>query len=132
MSLGRKKIETRGWRTSYRGLLAIHAAKRKPTQLDLEVMRDTGIVWRPQCGLIVAVVDVIDCLPTEVVFDCYPTLRNPEEERFGNYAPHRFGIVTQALWPLPNPLPFKSRQGMLMDISGDLVGEICRQVGLLP
>jgi hypothetical protein len=42
-----------------------------------------------------------------------------EEGAFGNYAPGRFGLVCDNVFRLPRPVPFKSRQGKLLELSGD-------------
>lgn len=45
-----KRIETRGWSTSYRGPLAIHATKHVHTEPvgDWLAYRDVGGIWRLQ------------------------------------------------------------------------------------
>ncbi len=82
IALGVKTIETRGWKTDYRGPLAIHAAKRKPAD-QLKVgpwtcfpnwLHDpTRMMVQDDCGgfpsavtlplgAVVAVCDLTDCL----------------------------------------------------------------------
>jgi hypothetical protein len=86
---GVKRIETRSWSTSYRGALAIHAAKRRPPTLwpkvdedlplavDLVLMsrfwewtenvqdRNSGGAyrWQGPLGAVVATCDLVDVLP---------------------------------------------------------------------
>jgi hypothetical protein len=74
ISLGIKPYETRGWYTSYRGPLAIHAAKKLfdyrhyPADYYQEVCRQLSRAGCPcyalDYGKILCVVDVVDCVPT--------------------------------------------------------------------
>lgn len=55
MAIGAKKIETRSWATSYRGWLAIHAAKRwtaaeRDFASDRLCITALGGSWRPALG----------------------------------------------------------------------------------
>lgn len=49
-----------------------------------------------------------------------------QEAKFGDYSSGRFGWVTEALFRLPEPIPFKARQG-LFDLPSDVVEEIRKQ-----
>lgn len=85
MALGAKKIETRSWSTSYRGWLAIQAAKCWNADCQRWVCEDIFVealephygaghahdgLWLDEMkrslprGHIVAVVNLIDCLPS--------------------------------------------------------------------
>lgn len=92
-------------------------------------------------GKIIGVCELSDCLPTESrlglpgVFDDYPELdteiethpgaHQKMERSFGNYSPGRYGFVLRAPRQLHSPIPFKSRQGKLLDIGDpDLPGKI--------
>jgi hypothetical protein len=63
---GRKKFETRSWYTRYRGPLLIHAAKRNPD--SLLIYEFAALVGKDiclnHCGNAIAIVDLIDCIPT--------------------------------------------------------------------
>ncbi len=50
-----------------------------------------------------------------VVFDRYTKLDTPMERAFGNYQPGRYSLVTANMRRLRDPIPFKSRQGKLLD-----------------
>lgn len=72
--LGLKIYETRGWDTSYRGPLAIHAAKKTFREKDYdwnwfqEARKRLSLagmpLWRLPYGKIVGIVEVVDCVPT--------------------------------------------------------------------
>lgn len=81
IALGLKRYETRSWATSYRGKLAIHAAKRPMKHDELMLvskslpsshhdlmqqfwqasLHDTPTMKKIPLGAIVAIVDLVDC-----------------------------------------------------------------------
>ena len=88
---GRKRCETRGWPTSHRGLLLVHAAKAWNMGLAMyafaspfrEALQASGIVfaadedearraWGMPLGAVVGRVDVVDCIPTELCHQAEP------------------------------------------------------------
>lgn len=108
--IGIKQIETRHWSTDYRGLLAVHAAKR----LDADERRwwdrlhqgDARFPARPPLGAIVGVVELIDVQPTD---DLAARISDREHE-WGNYGRARFGWLARNHRALPEPIPFPGRQ----------------------
>ena len=74
ISLGIKKHETRGWKTDYRGPLAIHAAKKIFSYKDypipyyqevcLRLKRAGFPFYALDYGKVLCVVDLVDCVPT--------------------------------------------------------------------
>lgn len=97
---GYKTYETRSWTTSYRGQLAIHAAKRLPERGELAgqtdilaALKEIGIkaVGDLPFGCILCVAELVDVTPTG-----------------GNrYAWHLENISL-----LPEPIPATGRQGL--------------------
>lgn len=77
IALGLKIFETRGWDTSYRGPLAIHASKKTFREKDYdwnyfcEVKKRLSVagmpLWRLPYGKVVCIVDLVDCVPTAKV-----------------------------------------------------------------
>lgn len=138
MAIGAKRIETRSWQTSYRGWLAIHASKNGLAKAQLrECLADpffaealTGVELSPGC--IVSVVKLEDCCPMEDrgclfgVFQDYPDLDTPQERAFGDYHPDRWAWVTDSLFRLPTPIPYRAAQG-LCEVNADALAEIRRQ-----
>lgn len=138
IALGAKRIETRDWYTSYRGPLAIHAAKRciKGELLEYASCWE----WRGALGLIeghhrylweslpfgaiVAVCNLIDCAPTDAITVAQlDTRRRPThqlpgtiyewtERQMGNFAPGRFGWILDDIRPLPAPVAARGYQGL--------------------
>jgi activating signal cointegrator 1 len=138
MALGAKRIETRGWPTSYRGWLAIHASKGGLSKRNLADCLDDpafrlalgGEELSPGC--IVAVVRLVDCCPMEDrgclpgVFSDYPEMDTPQEREFGDFNEGRWAWVTERAFRLPKPIPFRGMQG-LVDVPGEVVRAIQEQ-----
>jgi len=135
MAMGEKRIETRSWschRSMKDQLLAIHASKRwtmeerdeakSLVEDGVELGFDPFYKAPPDLGAIVAVVRLIDCLPTsshalrDMVFAGDPDrtgkVFRPHERLLGNYEPGRFGWVTTDLVKLESPILYKGQQGI--------------------
>ena len=126
MRLGLKTVETRSWPTSYRGELAICAAKREPDWRWLELATAKGFFgsWEPlknrdwfHPGCVLCVVELFEyfdirqseLLREERLADAGIGER---EELFGNYGFGRYGWKTRNLAPLRKPVPVVGRQGL--------------------
>lgn len=147
---GAKKIETRGWATSYRGPLAIHAAKtlNRETYPDGDhdfvalcntepfrsALVDAGwahavfddLVPTPMAlprAAIVAVVVVDRC--TEMTEKGIAELAHlhPREHAFGFYEPGRYAWVLRDLHTLPAPVECRGGQ-KLWDVPTDVAERI--------
>jgi hypothetical protein len=118
-----KRFETRSWQTTYRGQLAIHAAKyippeakelclTAPFQKAFEVAcikydGDMPLSRILPCGVVLAITNMVDC--QEITVHNIP----PEPERnFGDYRPGRFMWHFQNTKPLPDPIPAVGRQSL--------------------
>ncbi len=121
MALQAKRIETRSWKTNYRGELVIHAAKGFPGDAkdfagSAGVRAVTGGWTASQFPLSrgLCVVRLIDCVRTEDVIDKYPVYftTHPQEEWFGNYDPGRFAWVTEFVRPLEDERIVKGSLGL--------------------
>lgn len=117
VALGAKRVETRSWSTSYRGPIAIHAAKRW-TKSE----RATWAAWRltwpdffraelvtPPLGVVVVVAELVDCVPTESLKASGGL--GEMEEAMGDYASGRYGWVLVRRRPI-RPLPMRGMQGL--------------------
>lgn len=142
LAIGAKTIETRHWSTDYRGEVVIHSAKGGLTQAELyrtcaeepflSVLKGAGILEAGMSprqvaaafprGKIIAVGNLVECHPTESeicvpgVFDERPDLDTEQEREFGDYSPGRYGLVFEDVSMLHENIPFKSRQGKLLDL----------------
>jgi hypothetical protein len=125
LAIGAKQIETRSWWTSYRGLLAIHAAKGYPpacrnlclSQPFLAALRRGGLfqfgVWHPSnndlpLGAVIAVARLVDCVPTSQIVDEI----SEQERAFGDYAPGRYAWLLSDVHALPVPIHATGRLGL--------------------
>lgn len=139
IALDAKRIETRHWHTSYRGPLAIHAAKRcnKSELRELQACNNWRGVFMPlvikaggsanlidllNFGNIVAIVEMYDCQPTENISGSmldYPHrpdgLSNDRydwtERQMGDFSIGRYGWMLRNVRALPRPIPYKGKQG---------------------
>lgn len=134
VAIGAKRIETRSWRTGYRGPLAI-SASAKQCKEGLKLMSDPqcysamqlcgasryfgGMTGHPY-GAVIAVCNLVDCLPMEAhvclpgIFDEYPELDTMRERAFGNFniidghsGRRRWAFVLEDVQPLVEPIPVK-------------------------
>lgn len=112
-----KGYETRHWPTPYRGLLAIHAAKKWTS--------DEKDTWRairerfgglpgmsiapetPPLGALLCVVKLVDVQPTWVV----RTQIQPPERAFGNYEHGRYAWKLEMVKKFDEPITWKGAQG---------------------
>lgn len=138
MAVGSKRIETRGWATDYRGLVAIHAAKR--VHKGEMASFHGSFLWRGALspvgsfasggpalwdllpfGAVIAVGSLVDCVPTDEVLpeDRFWSRRPPNvesdlldwrEDDLGDFSPGRFAWMFEDLHPLAVPVPFRGRQ----------------------
>lgn len=122
-----KHIETRSWRTSYRGPLAIHASKGFPTWAKetcgmppfFEMLTAAGLDLPYKgsevlpLGCILATCDLVACYPTEKagcvpgVFKQYPELDTVNERCFGDYSPGRWAWVLENVQYVSPVVPAK-------------------------
>jgi hypothetical protein len=117
-----KQLETRGWRTRHRGMLAIHAGMK----IDFEACRDPEIKAALErhgytdpstlpTGRVLCTCKLFDCVQMQRVDDAvtvpgYKLSR--KEKAFGNYAEGRFAFILANVRPLKNPVPAKGKLNM--------------------
>ncbi len=123
---GSKKVETRSWSTNYRGWLAIQAAKKYPLGFrELRAYHDAfhaALLNDPEplpTSKIVALVRLIDCIPTERVLRgaILPLMEHrvdpdSSEFKFGDYSPNRFAWMLGDLVRLKIPIECKGALGL--------------------
>lgn len=131
--LGAKKFETRHWSTTYRGVLLIHAAKRKMDSVAIDLVNCdefppmTGDLLKA-AGAIIGSVELVECWTIE---PCHLDQREKRRARplpagrellFGNYEPGRFAWELVNPRQFANPIPFTGRQGFF-NVPAELVAE---------
>lgn len=121
IALGEKQYETRGWKTSYRGELAIHAGAHVPKRDDFWMCQSN--VWRvlDQHGLssdvkklprsaVLCIVRLEDCIPAEVLKE--QRLVTGSERLFGNYIDGRYGWKLTMVEVFDQPIPASGKLGL--------------------
>jgi activating signal cointegrator 1 len=124
IALGAKRIETRSWSTSYRGLLAIHASGRTSREAAMSLRvpcirealtaggyhQGSGPASNP-CGLplgaVIAVVSLIDV--QRITLELVPA---EPERSFGDYTPGRFAWFIHDMRRLSEPVIAKGALGL--------------------
>src|SRR5574343_726699 len=107
---GAKKIETRSWRTKYRGPLAIHAALYFPP-----IARDFAstervlgrVPERLPFGAIIGTVNLYDVVPATEVAGSITAL----ERYYGDYAPWRWAWLLKDAIAFDAPVFLLGKQG---------------------
>lgn len=149
IAIGAKRIETRSWRTSYRGPIAIHASKGFPgwarDTCDEEpfysVLTRAGLLWPMgdetlthqareryltiPLSAIVAVAYLSDVDLAQRIDDAYLVRAGcpPHERDFGDYAPGRVGWLLGAVKRLSEPIPCTGARG-LWDVPADIARQL--------
>ena len=124
ITAGYKTVETRHWKTHYRGPILIHAAKTKTGLKDYEFMlhdfltnerfngieffRGMDIVRALPLGTIVAVAKLVDV--ATILPDLTKRL-SVQEKAWGNYDNLRYAWILEDVEPLA-PIPYRGRQGL--------------------
>lgn len=120
-----KAIETRPWRTSYRGPLAIHAAARVPPAVYADAFSDPAIsALRRAClpatlplGCVIGIVDLVECIPTSEI-----DFLNATEAALGDFSDGRWAWITENPRTLPVPVEYRGRQRLWEIPDGDPCG----------
>lgn len=146
---GRKGIETRGWATSYRGVIAVHAAKKLSesariwTRATPEIGAALSVpVEELPVGAMLGTVELVNCQRVVSVI----TRRNPingaphiaailengqevsgPELAFGDYTVGRWAWILRNPRPLAEPMPVRGRQGLwTWEPEGELKYAVCQ------
>lgn len=116
MALGIKTIETRSWKTNYRGTFAIHAAKGFPrwaqdlakndfySELALHLGDSRDMAKDLPRGEILCTVNLVDCISTNDVRFIDQVVGTGEFD-YGDYSQDRYAFVTDDLKLIEPPVP---------------------------
>lgn len=131
VAIGAKRIETRSWGTSYRGPLAIHAAKGFPKwardftaePVCYEAVKKSGPYSMMYAAYptgtvlatcrLVAVKLIVDSRTALGPWDAARMLPPSEPEfSFGDYEPGRYAWILEDVRQFPEPIPAKGALGL--------------------
>ena len=101
--VGAKRIETRSWRTCFRGRIAVHASSRLPADYDDLIRREPfrsallNSPWnRLPRGVLLGTIELLDCVRVEDI-----DTTEDMERAFGDFAPGRWAWLLADPRPLP-------------------------------
>ena len=111
---GLKKIETRSWKTAYRGPLLIHASA---TRIPPETRKNDALMALVDpdglhFGHIICACSLADCIPMTAGFIEEIRRTRPTEYAAGVYAEGRYAWFLSDIRPLPEPIPAKGHLGL--------------------
>ncbi len=110
VATGMKRVETRSWRTGYRGPIAIHAAKGFPAAARRFAEGESALGRLPlrmALGAVVCIVRLVDCRPTEEVFEI-----SALEQLYGDYTPGRWAWFLEELEAFEEPIRVRGALGL--------------------
>lgn len=112
IAFGPKRIETRSWRTHYRGPLYIHASQGKIDRRNPRTRKLLELLpgREPSYGLVLCRCVLADCLPMDERF--LADFTDPTERFCGEYALGRCAWLLTDVQPLPEPFPAKGKLGI--------------------
>lgn len=106
---GKKKVETRSWKTSYRGELYIHASSTKiPEEWKqdkefMELVKDSPLNF----GNIICKCNLVDCVYMTKEYVESMKKNNHREYICGKYEKGRYAWILEDVEPLKNPIQAK-------------------------
>lgn len=113
LAVGAKKYETRSWKTEYRGVIVIHAAKglskesRRLMKLNpLTSALGMSLDELPR-GMIVAWGQLTGVVRTEDIADL-----DPFERKMGDFGRGRYAWRIEEIVLQPTPIPYRGRLGL--------------------
>jgi hypothetical protein len=130
---GAKRVETRDWSTPFRGVFAVHAAKKFDPSVcwdepfDSVLRKHFGRASYAdgfRLGAIIGTAELLHCEPTTEL----APHQSEQELAFGDYYPGRFGFCLDYAERLREPIPVR---GMLnfWRIPEEVREQIARQMG---
>lgn len=125
LACGAKQFETRSWATSYRGPIAIHAAKKDisdvlrilPRDIAAKMKKAIGTEWKDlPTGAVIATAELVNVWNIAYYPGTYlPQLGgdfvSENERAFGDWTPGRFAWDFSDM-KLITPVPVKGKQGL--------------------
>lgn len=117
-----KRVETRSWKTGYRGPLAIHAGKYRPDMFFLGMGERTADIFASvglygdqsianlPYGAVVGKAVLVDCVPIEQLYGTeYDT---PQERAFGDWSAGRYGWILESPVCFDTPILVSGKRGL--------------------
>ena len=99
----RKHIETRSWKTNYRGELYIHASMTKMNKKDINLLKDKPFNY----GYIICKCNLVDCI--YMTKEYVKKMEKSSEFIYGDYSEGRYAWVLENIVPLKIPIKAKGQ-----------------------
>lgn len=121
LATGKKKYETRSWRTNYRGPILLHASRKNEVYKifmamgisDLEKFKKAGVVGaRMEFGAIIGMGYLKECVYITEEFSEELKRKEPDEYAFGDFTPGRYAWEISDTFLFKKPIPAKGYQGI--------------------
>lgn len=108
---GSKCVETRGWKTSYRGELYIHASLTNISKKDLDDKKLMSLVKnnRLNFGYIICKCELVDCVYMTKEYVEEMKNNNFQEYICGEYSEGRYAWILKNVIPLEDPIKAKGQ-----------------------
>ena len=104
---GFKKVETRSWATSYRGMIAIHASKKWNSELRTQAQQLLGYNKELIFGAVICLAKLTDCkIMTEDLINKQSDL----EKSWGDWRNGRYAWFLEEIKVLDKPFKARGRQ----------------------
>lgn len=109
-----KKVETRSWKTNYRGILYIHASLTKMAKKDKENKTLMTLVENEPLnyGMIICKCTLKDCVYMTNEYVLQIKKENPQEYLCGDYKEGRYAWILEDIDPLKLPIKAKGHLGI--------------------
>lgn len=110
----KKKIETRSWKTSYRGEIYIHASRTKISKENKKRLQflDLKKNYSSNFGKIICKCELVDCIYMTEEYIKSMKENNIQEYTYGIYEVGRYAWVLKNIEALDSPIEAKGQLGI--------------------
>ena len=126
LASGRKRCETRSWKTNYRGEILIHAGKVRYNYFcEVCGLRENVAAHFKAAGIgsdkdmqglpfkaIIGKAKLVNCVRIDEQTAQLIREQHPDEYAFGNFAPGRYAWVMEDAVLFDKPIPASGKQGL--------------------
>lgn len=125
LATGKKHIETRSWKTNYRGEILIHAGKSVKDLFGEIYADDENNLFFCRAGIknyedfyamprgeIIGKANLVDCFQIDEAYRRKLRRENPAELAFGDYTIGRYAWLMADTVLFDKPIPAKGKQGL--------------------
>lgn len=110
----KKLVETRSWKTNYRGELYIHASMTKPSKTDMEDEELMSLIENKELnfGYIICKCTLVDCVYMTEEYINNMKENNYQEYICGEYSVGRYAWILENIELLDKPILTKGHLGV--------------------